>query len=106
MGMESAAVLARLVGTATLSHEIPKLLRRYQALRKPRTTHIIKSSKRMEEIYNMRDGPLQAERDRLMTEDKRAAGFPFMLADPTFQEWLWGYDARADVKRRRLEDRL
>lgn len=97
MGMESAAVLAGLVETATEENQIPELLRRYNAMREPRTSHIIKSSKRQGEIFYMPDGPLQVERDRLMVENERAAGFPFMLADPVLQEWLWSYDARVKV---------
>lgn len=47
----------------------------------------------------MHDGPLQAERDRLLVGNKRTAGFPFMLEDPTFQQWLWSYDSRDEVRK-------
>ena len=94
--MESASVLAGL-SSAESADQIPGILRLYTSIRKPRTSHIIKSSKRMEEIFHMPEGSLQEERDRLLIKNERTAGFPVMLADPVFQAWLWDYDGRTVV---------
>lgn len=41
----------------------------------------------------MRDGPIQEERDRQLLEEEPFEGYPNRLADPVFQNFLYGYDA-------------
>lgn len=41
----------------------------------------------------MADGPLKDERDRQFLYETPTVGYPNPLADPFFQEWLWGFDA-------------
>lgn len=47
----------------------------------------------------MEDGTRQQERDRQLTEQEPFEGYPNRWADPVFQEWLFGYDAFAEVER-------
>ncbi len=45
----------------------------------------------------MTDGERQQERDRQLTEQEPFEGYPNRWADPVFQEYLFGYDAFAEV---------
>ena len=45
----------------------------------------------------MTDGERQRERDRQLTEQEPFEGYPNRWADPVFQEYLFGYDAFAEV---------
>lgn len=45
----------------------------------------------------MTDGERQRERDRQLTEHEPFEGYPNRWADPVFQEYLFGYDAFAEV---------
>ena len=45
----------------------------------------------------MTDGERQRERDRQLTEQEPFEGYPNPWADPVFQEYLFGYDAFAEV---------
>lgn len=52
----------------------------------------------MHDIWQLLDGPEQEERDRRLLEDEPGEGFPNLLADPVFQRWLWGFDAKRDAQ--------
>ncbi|MER5531931.1 FAD-dependent monooxygenase [Streptomyces sp. NPDC002677] len=58
-------------------------LRRYETLRRPRTTEVHRSARNLAVTFHLPDGDAQAERDRGM----RAA------QDLTHLGWLYGYDA-------------
>lgn len=45
----------------------------------------------------MTDGERQQERDRQLTQQEPFEGYPNRWADPVFQEYLFGYDAFAEV---------
>lgn len=45
----------------------------------------------------MTDSERQRERDRQLTEEEPFEGYPNRWADPVFQEYLFGYDAFAEV---------
>ena len=45
----------------------------------------------------MKDGERQEERDRQLTQQEPFEGYPNRWADPVFQEYLFGYDAFAEV---------
>lgn len=47
----------------------------------------------------MTDGERQRERDRQLTQQEPFDGYPNPWADPVFQEYLFGYDAFAEVDR-------
>ena len=74
------------------------MLHLYAAIRQPRTSHVIRASRKMGDTYEMPNGPLQVERDRQYGEDVPSVGYPNMLRDPFFQLWLWGFDARKDAE--------
>ncbi|KAI1819659.1 FAD binding domain-containing protein [Xylaria intraflava] len=92
-GIESVATLAHLLGKARGQGEVNEALGIYQRLRKERTGHVIRATLRTGEIWQMPDGPLQEERDRQFLHETPTVGYPNPLADPFFQEWLWGFDS-------------
>ncbi|KAK5636777.1 hypothetical protein RRF57_012489 [Xylaria bambusicola] len=92
-GIESVATLAQLLGKATSQDEVRQSLGIYQTLRKERTGHVIRATLKTGEIWQMADGPLKDDRDRRFLNETPTVGYPNPLADPFFQEWLWGFDA-------------
>ena len=99
MAIEDAAVLSSLLGKVTEEAQLPDVLTLYEAIRKPRTTRVVKGSSHYRQIFHMRDGERQVERDRQLVEYQRMPfeGYPNKWRDPVFQEWLWGYDVPAEV---------
>jgi salicylate hydroxylase len=93
MGLESASVLVSVLTKARGHGEIGTALGVYQELRKERAARIIRASLKNGRLWQLPNGPLQHERDRELLYDTPSAGFPNLLADPYFQEWLWGFDA-------------
>ena len=69
----------------------------YERLRKGRTTRVVEGSTALRNIFHMADGEQQQKRDRQLLEDEPFEGYPNRWADPVFQEWLFGYDAFAEV---------
>ncbi|KAI3317805.1 FAD binding domain-containing protein [Xylariaceae sp. AK1471] len=92
-GIESVATLAHLMGKAQNPQQIRDTLGIYQSLRKERTGHVIRATLKTGELWQMPDGPLKDERDRQFLHETPTVGYPNPLADPFFQEWLWGFDA-------------
>ncbi|KAL7627698.1 hypothetical protein AAE478_001892 [Parahypoxylon ruwenzoriense] len=92
-GVESVSVLAHLLGKAEHWRQVIDLLDIYQRLRKERTGHVIRATLKTGRLWQMADGPLKDERDREFLHDTPTVGYPNPLADPFFQEWLWGFDA-------------
>lgn len=68
----------------------------FEAIRKDRTTRVVKGSTALRDVFHMHDGPLQQERDRQLLEQEPFEGFPNRWADPVFQSFLFGYDAYAE----------
>lgn len=91
-GIETVATLAHLMGQAAERGQVRDCLALYQALRKERTGHIIRAALKMGRIWQMPDGLAKEERDREFLHDTPTAGYPNFLADPFFQQWLWGFD--------------
>jgi salicylate hydroxylase len=100
MGLESISVLACLLGTAHSQHEVKDVLRIYQHLRKARTGHVIRAGLKNGAMWQLANGPLKDERDRVLSETP-TPGFPNLLADPFFQSWLWDFDASKTAGRGR-----
>ncbi|KAI1355942.1 FAD binding domain-containing protein [Xylaria sp. FL0043] len=92
-GIESVSTLAQLLGLAKNQYQVRRGLGIYQHLRKERTGHVIRATLKTGEIWQMPDGPLKEERDRQFLHETPTVGYPNPLADPFFQEWLWGFDA-------------
>lgn len=93
-GIESVAVLAYLLGKDKNRQHVKDCLNIYQRLRKERTAHVIRATLKTGRLWQMQDGPLKDERDREFLNDTPSVGYPNPLADPFFQSWLWGFDAR------------
>ncbi|KAI6778751.1 3-hydroxybenzoate 6-hydroxylase [Emericellopsis cladophorae] len=93
MGLESASILAHVLNNAKGHAQTGAALRVYEVLRKERSARIIRASLKNGRLWQLPNGPLQRERDRELRNDTPSAGFPNLLADPFFQEWLWGFDA-------------
>jgi salicylate hydroxylase len=91
-GIETVAVLAHLMGQTSDAAQAHDCLNLYQGLRKERTGHIIRAALKMGRIWQMPDGPAKEERDREFLTETPTAGYPNFLADPFFQQWLWGFD--------------
>ena len=79
--VEDAAVLARCLASTSAAPE--EGLRRYEALRRPRTTRLQEASHGRAHVNHLPDGPEQQARDEVF-----AAGDP--LRD---NGWIYGYDA-------------
>ncbi|KAI1169891.1 FAD binding domain-containing protein [Nemania sp. FL0916] len=92
-GIESVSTLAQLLGKAKNQDQVREGLGIYQRLRKERTGHVIRATLKTGELWQMADGPLKEERDRQFLHETPTVGYPNPLADPFFQEWLWGFDA-------------
>ncbi len=99
--VEDGAVLGSLLSRVTDVSQLPDVLHIYEALRKPRTTRIVKGSTAMRDVFHVRDGPCQRERDRQLLEyqDEPFEAFPNRWRDPVFQSWMFSYDAEEEVKR-------
>ena len=71
----------------------------YEALRKERTSRIVKAATNGRRVLHLPDGPLQEERDRQLLEEAPFEGFPHPWADPVLRDYVFGYDACEDVER-------
>ena len=96
--VEDGAVLGALFERLSSRSQLPDLLTIYEALRKSRTTRVVKGSTALRDIFHMLDGEQQSERDRQLLEEEPFEGFPNPWADPVFQEWLFGYDFEKEVE--------
>jgi salicylate hydroxylase len=99
--VEDGAVLGQLLSRvgADDRDSLRPVLDTYERLRKKRTTAVVQGSTALQNIFHMRDGPMQEERDRVLLEDRPEEGFPNRWRDPVFQRWLFGYDAFAEAER-------
>ncbi|KAL2011840.1 hypothetical protein VTN00DRAFT_4558 [Thermoascus crustaceus] len=97
--VEDGAVLGALFEKLQKKSQLPDLLIIYEAIRKSRTTKVVKGSTALRDIFHMHDGPRQQERDRQLLEQDPFEGFPNRWADPVFQPFLFGYDAYVEAYR-------
>src|SRR5437588_13131512 len=90
--VEDGAVLGSLFSRVTDVSQLPDVLCIYEALRKSRTTRVVKGSTALRDVFHLHDGPRQQERDRQLLEyqDEPFEGFPNSWKDPVFQPWLFG----------------
>ena len=99
MAFEDAAVLGLLSLKMQNKSQLPDILSIYERIRKPRTMEMRSRSRAMRDVYAMRDGPEQQERDRQLLQHAPFEGFPNFLADPVFQKWLFAYDALGEAEK-------
>ena len=90
ISLEDAAVLGHV-----LSEGIPlgSALIKYEELRRPRTTKIVRAATSQQYWYHLHDGEAQRERDAIIGAEQSCEGDPFLWREPSFAPWLYGYDA-------------
>lgn len=99
MALESSYVISCLLSKMKSLSQLPSILRLYVSIRQPRARRTKQRSLHMHDTCQLPDGPAQRERDRILKEEKPGLGFPNPWADPEFQEWMWGFDAKAETER-------
>jgi hypothetical protein len=99
LAFESAYIFALLMAHHPTPSELPSLLAAYSAARIPRAAAIRARSKHMHDICQLRDGPDQRERDRVLREDAPSPGFPNPWADPEWARFMWNFDAATEEAR-------
>ncbi|KAI1907207.1 hypothetical protein LOZ61_006277 [Ophidiomyces ophidiicola] len=97
--VEDGAVLGTLFEQVENRSQLGDLLAIYERVRKARTTRVVRGSTALRDIFHMHDGKNQRERDRVLLTQAPFEGFPNRWADPVFQKFLFGYDARAEAQR-------
>ena len=95
--IEDAAVLGHLFERLEDVSQIPKAIRLYEAIRKPRTSRVTAASNARREMYQLPDGEAQQARDEGLRRESRCNGYPRWFEDPAFHSWLLNYDVRSAV---------
>ena len=108
MAVEDGIVIAECISRAETPAEIPKYLETFEEIRKQRTYLVQTGSIKNEDFWHMEDGARQKARDAIMKgveideetlkELKAEGKNPNQWSDPTFQSWLFGYDAVKEVE--------
>jgi salicylate hydroxylase len=99
LAVEDGAVLGHLFEKISHPNQLSDLLLIYEALRKPRTSRVVRAASVGRRVLHLPDGMLQEERDRQLLEEEPFEGFPHPWGDPVMQDSLFGYDAREEVNR-------
>lgn len=96
--VEDAAVLSTLLSNNPKKEDIHGLLQKYETLRKPRTTTIVKESAKLkDDVFHLPDGELQRERDYQLINFSPQDGCSNRWADPAFQKYLFSYNAFSEA---------
>ncbi|KAI9682580.1 MAG: hypothetical protein M1822_006878 [Bathelium mastoideum] len=111
--LEDGAVLGRLLGYVTHSADVPRATKLYEDLRKERSRTIALETFKQRQAFHIPDGVEQRQRDAIFAIAMVSGPTPAFssrwyaeetpplsgLTCPTFQPWLYGYDAYADADR-------
>ncbi|KAK6461693.1 salicylate hydroxylase [Scheffersomyces coipomensis] len=97
--LEDAAVLTGLLSHIESKDQIHPILELTESLRKWRSTQIVKGSTQCQNIYHLKDGQDQLIRDSKLADLPPKIGYPNRWADPSFQQFLWGYEAFDEAER-------
>lgn len=106
-GLEDAAALAEIFDPQALErYSIPELCRRFEALRKPRTSTIQNRAHTNRGMFELEDGPQQEKRDAMLAQPKPPVpDWSLVLSDgaapwfsPAFYKWLVGYEVTQEVR--------
>ena len=98
MAVEDGAVLGALFDKITDRTQVPKVLKMYEDLRRPRATRVVRTSLSQGVARKLHDGKEQRERDEWFAT-LGYNDYPIHSAGPGFREWLLGYDAFGEVER-------
>lgn len=95
--IEDGAALGECLDRASSKRDIPRVLRAFETIRKPRCERIQAGARENGYIWHMPDGKEQQERDRVMREGPSKEGEdsssnPNQWSDEEFQPWLFGHD--------------
>ncbi|KAJ9615171.1 hypothetical protein H2200_001245 [Cladophialophora chaetospira] len=109
MGIEDGACLAECLNRAESASDVPRYLRTFQQLRKPRCERIQVGSRSNGDMWHLKDGPEQERRDRGLSGDdtkdaaerdvETVAGIPNPWSDKDFQPWLFGHDVFKEARK-------
>ncbi|KAH7237940.1 hypothetical protein B0J15DRAFT_516523 [Fusarium solani] len=99
--IEDGAALGTLLSKIKSKEELPGALKTYQDLRVPRSTALQKWSMKQRHINHLPDGPEQEARDKLAESQlyDQQPGYPFYWIDPGAQDFVYGYDVIAELKK-------
>ena len=102
MSIEDGAALAEcLERTCGDRNLIPRALRAFESIRKPRCEIVQEASRGTGHMWHMPDGPEQQRRDQAMMDSlegrRTRARNPNHWSDEQFQPWLFGYDTFREV---------
>lgn len=101
--IEDGASLAECLDRVESTSDIPKLMRAFEAIRKPRAERVQQGSRDSSVVWHLADGPAQEARDEafksmaLQARDEKAdnalnGANPNSLSGKEFQPWLFGHD--------------
>lgn len=93
MAIEDGAVLGRLLAKIADKTELAPVLQMYEALRKPRTTTVVRRSTWYRKTFHLNDGLEQEARDRMFDIRPFQEGCPNQWADPSVASHSQGPDA-------------
>ncbi len=108
MSIEDGACLAECLDRVETPGEVPRYLRVFEKIRKPRTERIQLASRKNGDMWHVKDGPEQELRDRPLgrddfNEDARSnvgsdSGNPNPWSNKDFQPWLFGHDVFKEAR--------
>ncbi|OCK75246.1 FAD/NAD(P)-binding domain-containing protein [Lepidopterella palustris CBS 459.81] len=99
--LEDGVVLGRLLSTVKEKSDLPGILRKYEDLRKPRSSFLHKYAMKQRHLNHLPDGEEQQRRDELLEREfeEPSDDYPFYWVNPQMQEVVYGYDANAEAER-------
>lgn len=104
MAIEDGITLNECLARAKSTKDVPGLLQHYVNLRRDRCYIILDAARNNGNIWHLPDGPEQEKRDKGMREGPKEEAVqdskkenPNKWSDPSFQPWMFGYDAYAEV---------
>ena len=105
--IEDGAALAECLERAKAPEDLPKLLKAFEAIRKPRCEKVQEGARQNGNNWHMPDGPEQEQRDKAMKQESYAEhrervqedsteavhdANPNIWSDEDFQPWLFGHN--------------
>ena len=108
MAIEDGAALAECLSRVETQEDIPRYLRVFENVRKPRCERIQECSRLNGDMWHMADGPAQEERDKALKGDDFQEGLtstepngknPNLWSDKGFQPWLFGHNVFTETSK-------
>ena len=104
MAIEDSVVLAECLSRVRMMDDIPILLGLYERLRMERVHIITAGARETADVWHLPDGAEQELRDASLKNTVKRSDLQTdrnanKYSDPSFQPWLFGFDAVADVRK-------